>query len=94
MGYNDSVKLRWSEEKAEWLKKERDIDVYYLEDLFERGEFLDSFKHPNRSHQTVYVFNENNYALVSICVEDFENKGGLFLKTAYFSREYTKFYLR
>lgn len=42
----------------------------------------------------VYVFNENNYALVSICVEDSENEGGLFLKTAYFSREHTKFYLR
>jgi hypothetical protein len=88
------MNLRWSQEKANELKCGRDIDVHHLADLMREGEQIDSFPNPQKPHQTVFIFNINNYALVAICVPDSENERGLFLKTAYLSREHTKFYLR
>lgn len=92
MKYNSCMQLRWPEDKAMMLKKERNIDVLHLAELFANGDQLDSFPNPKKLHQTVFVFNIDRYALVAICVTDSENEDGLFLKTAYYSRSFTAHY--
>jgi predicted SAM-dependent methyltransferase len=86
------MELRWSEEKARLLKEGRNIDVLFLAKLFSDGQYIDSFPNSKNPHQTIFIFNVNNYALVVICVVDSENESGLFLKTAYYNRNYTEFY--
>jgi len=90
--YNNRMELRWSDEKAKLLKEGRNIDVRLLAELFLEDDYIDSFPNQKNPHQTVFIFNVNNYALIVICVADRENEGGLFLKTAYYNRNYTELY--
>lgn len=85
--------IRFNEDKNKWLKKERGISFDEIESFITNGEIVDVIRHHNRiKHpgQQLYLINVNNYILVIPFVEE---ESYIFLKTAYFSRFYTKKYL-
>ncbi len=87
-------RLEWSEEKNRQLQLERDISFEAIELAIHKGQLLDFVPHPQKkyAHQKLLMIDwEEEYILVVPCVEDTEK---LFLKTAYFSRKATKYYLR
>ena len=83
----------WSDEKNEWLRKERGITfadiVYHLSE----GKVLDILKHPNQKQypgQRIFIVNVEGYA----CLVPFvEADGVVFLKTVIPSRKMTRDYL-
>ncbi len=83
----------WSDEKNEWLKRERGIvfeDVIFH--LTHDG-LLDIIEHPNPKRypgQRIFVVNIEGYAYIVPFVEDDEV---IFLKTIIPSRQMTKRYL-
>lgn len=77
----------YSEEKNEWLKKERNLSFEEIVNLIHEGEdyyLLDnpSSKYP---HQKILVVNIDDYPIVLPCVK---NGKRVFLKTAFPNREY------
>lgn len=90
--YNIKVQhFDWSEEKNEWLLRERNLTFELCVAYIEQGYILDILvnKKP-RNHQKVFILNIDGYAYRVPFVEDPEK---IFLKTAYPSRKDTKKYL-
>lgn len=83
----------WSNEKNEWLKKERDISFEEVLISIVSGDLLDIMEHKNKErypNQKVFVVKVNSYAYRVPFVEDGER---IFLKTEYPSRQATKEYI-
>lgn len=83
----------WSDEKNEWLRRERGVAfedvVYHLT----HGGLLDTIEHPNQKqypNQRMFIVNVEGYA----CIIPFvENEKVVFMKTIIPSRKMTKLYL-
>ncbi len=82
----------WSEEKNEWLVRERGISFEFIKECIENGQVVgEVFNHPPYQHQRVYLILIDDYVFEVPYVEDDEK---IFLKTAYPSHEATKRYLK
>jgi uncharacterized DUF497 family protein len=83
----------WSEEKNEWLRRDRGISFEQIIVAIEGEGILDILEHPNPLRyegQRLYVVSIDNYAWVV----PFVDRGDIrFLKTAFPSRKLTKRYL-
>ena len=81
----------WSDEKNEWLQKNRGIDfeeiVFYLA---EEGHLLDVISSPNHPGQMMFVLEVNSYVYIVPFVETDDE---VFLKTIFPSRKATHYYL-
>jgi len=83
----------WDEDKNSWLKRERGVSFEEVIFCIENGKLLDVIRHPNQkkySEQLFYVVDIDNYVFIVPYVESEE---GIFLKTIFPSRKYTKIYL-
>jgi hypothetical protein len=81
-GYGD---IRWSPLKSQRLKRTRGVS---FEEMI-TAELIDVKVHPKREGQTLLLFKLKGYIWVVPFVED---EKGIFLKTLYPSRRYTKVY--
>ena len=83
----------WSDEKNEWLKKERNLTFEEIIFHLSHGGLLDTITHPNQRQyvgQRIFIVNVEGYACVVPFVESDEE---IFLKTIIPSRKMTKLYL-
>lgn len=79
--------IRWDLVKSDQLKKIRGVS---FEEIIQT-KFITVLKHPKRSHQSIMLFEYKNYIWVIPYIED---ANGIFLKTLFPSRKYTKIYKR
>lgn len=82
----------WSQEKNEWLKKNREVGFEEIIDLIAQGGLLDVVSHPNQKKypdQKMYMVSYNAYVYL---VPFVEKEDQIFLKTIIPSRKYTKKY--
>ena len=85
--------LDWSDEKNEWLKKERGVSFEQVELAMESGDLLDRIKHPNPERypgQKIFMVRIAGYVFAVPFVEDDEK---IFLKTIIPDRKATRKYL-
>ncbi len=84
--------FRWSDEKNEKLKQERNVSFEDIMIAYESGRVLDVLENPsgNFPGQKILVVEIEKYAYVVPFVEE---EDGWFLKTVYPSRKMTKIYL-
>lgn len=75
----------WNEEKNKTLKLDRNISFEEISELILEKRYLDILDHPNRSNQSIFIIELNDYiyAVPFIIDED----GNIFLKTEYPSRK-------
>jgi len=75
----------WNEEKNKTLKLDRNISFEEISELILEKRYLDILDHPNRSNQSIFIIELNDYiyAVPFIIDED----GNIFLKTVYPSRK-------
>ena len=78
--------IRWNLLKSERLKKARGVS---FEDIL-RGKLIAIKKHPLRKNQNIMLFEYNRYIWIVPYIV--EKEGGIFLKTLFPSRKYTKMY--
>ncbi len=78
---------KWNALKSERLKKVRGVS---FEEIV-KARIVGVEDHPSRDHQKVFFFEYKNKIWV---VPFVENENGVFLKTLYPSRKYTKIYKR
>ena len=74
---------RWNKLKSKRLKQTRGVSF----DEITKAKLLDIVAHPTRPEQQFLLFEHKNYVWVVPCIRD---EQGLFLKTLYQSRKYTK----
>ncbi len=87
------MNIDWSNEKNEWLKKDRGISFEEIADKILSGETLLNAPHHNSSkypHQYIYVVEVDNYCYMVPYVKNSKN---IFLKTIIPSRKMTKKFL-
>ena len=89
-------KITWNVEKAEVLRLDQSRGGVTFEDCIdalEQGKILDNICNPviKRKDQWIYILEINNYAYI---VPYVKSENGIFLKTVYPSRKYTKIYLK
>jgi uncharacterized DUF497 family protein len=86
--------FRWDNEKNEMLRKNRGVCFEQVVVLMERGDVLDTIKHPNQDRypgQKIAIIMIDDYAYLIPYIEKSE---GLFLKTIIPSRKATNKYVR
>ena len=86
--------IEWSQEKNEWLKKDRGVCFEDVITAMESGGHLATIPHPNQKRypdQKIFIVRIRSYAYSVPFVED-DSK--MFLKTMYANRHYTKKYLQ
>jgi hypothetical protein len=86
--------IRYSLEKNEWLKAERNISFEDVILSIEEGNLLDDIEHPNKekyAHQNIFIIlvSIKDYVYLVPYVEDEES---IFLKTIIPSRQMNKKY--
>lgn len=89
----EAVIFCFSEEKNEWLKRERGVSFEEVILCIQNGQVLDVKEHPNKtkySDQQVLIVEMNNYAYQ---VPFTKESNTVVLKTIFPSRKATKFYL-
>ena len=79
------AEIKWSLVKSERLKKVRGVS---FEEILQ-AKLVAVKKHPNREYQNIMLFQHQGYIWV---VPYVINGEGIFLKTLYPSRKYTKLY--
>lgn len=84
--------FRWNEEKNRTLKEERNISFEEIIISIQKGGLLEIIPSPSKDHegQDCFVVEIEDYAYLVPYVED---EKGIFLKTIYPSRKYTKLFL-
>lgn len=86
------MKIAYDKEKNAVIKEKRGISFEEIEKAVREGKLLAIVNHPNQARypgQKLLIVNIHEYA----CVVPFvEQNDILFLKTAFFSRKYTKQY--
>ena len=88
------IRIEWSEEKNELLKKARGVSFEKVATIIESGTILDDIKHPNQKkypNQKMYILEIDQHVFIVPFVEDDEK---IFLKTIIPGRKYTKMYLQ
>ena len=83
----------WSEEKNEWLKKERGVGFEDVLVAIHEGKIITIIEHPNQKrykNQKVLIIELGEYAYLVPFREDEEK---IFLKTIFPSRKYTREYI-
>ncbi len=83
----------WSEEKNEWLKRERGVGFEDVLVAIHEGKIITVIKHPNQKrykNQKIFVVELGEYAYLVPFIEDEEK---IFLKTIFPSRKYTREYI-
>ena len=86
--------IKWSNEKNEWLQKNRNISFEIVLDAIESGKLLDNLAHPNKEkypHQFILILEIENYIYTVPYVVRVDE---IFLKTIIPSRKMTKKYLQ
>ncbi len=78
--------FRWSPFKSKWLLLSRGAS---FEDITENGRHLGSWRHPTRNNQHMMLFEYKEYIWVAPYILD---ETGVFLKTLYPSRKFTKLF--
>ena len=84
----------WSQEKNEWLQKERGISFEVVVFQIEAGNILDILEHPDRvryADQRIFVIEFEEYAYL---VPFVETEDEVILKTIIPSRKATRKYLQ
>jgi len=81
--------LNWDSEKNEILKHTRGISFEEIAYLIESDQILGVEGNPGWPNQKMYILEIENYAII---VPFVERDNGIFLKTAFPSRKYTKRY--
>ncbi len=83
----------WNEEKNALLKAERNITFEAILMALQEGNLLEIIPNPSQNYpeQKCLVVNINHYAYL---VPYIENDEGIFLKTIYPSRKYSKLLLK
>ena len=76
---------KWNPLKSQRLKKARGAS---FEEVL-GGKFIELIDHPNRPEQKILLLWYQNYVWAAPCIE---TEGGIFLKTLYQCRKYTKMY--
>lgn len=90
MSYSLTMKfLNWDKNKNEILKKERGISFEEIAYLIESEKIIAIEVNPSRPNQKIYILEIEDYIVI---VPFVENENEIFLKTAFPSRKYTKFY--
>lgn len=88
------MKIIYDKEKNVVIKEKRGISFEEIEKAVREGKLLAIVNHPNQARypgQKLLIVNIHDYACVAPFVEQNEI---LFLKTAFFSRKYTKKYCK
>jgi len=91
--FEEMKTFNWDEGKNQWLKRERGVSFEQVVFCIEEGKLIDVIKHPNQAkykEQKFYVIDIDNYAFIVPYVEE---EQGIFLKTIFPSRKYTRIYL-
>lgn len=90
-----ALSIKFSEDKNQLLKATRGISFEEIRDAIESGKLLADISHPSQKypHQRLYVVEVDRYAYSVPYVMNNE-KSEVFLKTAYPSRAFTKYYLK
>lgn len=85
--------FNWNEEKNTLLKAERNISFEDIITALQNGDLIEIIPNPSQNHpeQKCLVVNINNYAYL---VPYVENNNGIFLKTIYASRKYSKLLIK
>lgn len=81
--------LNWSHPKNELLIAERGISFEEIALLIESGHILGIEENPGYPNQKIFILEIENYAYVVPFVEKHDE---IFLKTAFPSRKYTKYF--
>jgi uncharacterized DUF497 family protein len=83
----------WNEEKNAILKAERNISFEEIVAALQNSDLIEIIPNPSQNHpeQKCLVVNIKNYAYL---VPYIENNDGIFLKTIYPSRKYSKLFIR
>ena len=79
------MEIRWNELKNMRLKLTRGVS---FEEIL-KEKWIATVPHPKRTGQRVFLFERQGYIWVAPFVED---ENGIFLKTLYPSRDYTRLY--
>jgi len=82
--------LDWSDEKNDWLKRERGIGFEEIVYHLTHGDLLDIVEHPNQERypgQRIFIIVAEGYAFV---VPFVENEQVIFMKTIIPSRKMTR----
>ena len=83
----------WSDDKNEWLRRERGVGFEDIVFHLANGGLLDTIRHPNQRQypgQMIFIVNVEGYACLVPFVED---ERSIFLKTIIPSRKMTRQYL-
>ncbi len=73
--------FRWSEEKNEWLEKQRGIT---FEEILMHGKYLETIPHPRRDNQKILIYEYDEYPY---CIPYVEEEEYIFLKTIFPDRK-------
>lgn len=88
------MKIIYDKEKNAVIKEKRGISFEEIKKAVREGKLLAIVDHPNHARyprQKLLIVNIDNYACVAPFVEQNDS---IFLKTAFFSRKYTKKYCK
>ncbi len=75
-------KIKWNEEKNNWLKENRWVS---FEEILIKWNFLKDIQNPKRENQRIFIYEYNNYPY---CLPYVENIDHIFLKTLYPERKF------
>jgi len=75
--------IQWNQLKNDRLKKTRGVSF----DEIIRSKLIAVKRHPNKAHQDIMLFEYKNYIWI---VPFVKTNAGIFLKTLFASRKYTK----
>lgn len=81
--------IRWSDDKDEWLIRNRGVSLKAIAGQIVSGGYIDILENPSRTGQDIFIVSINNYTWVVPFVIE---KDDIFLKTAYPSRKFHKRY--
>lgn len=79
--------VEWNLDKANTLKKERNIELEKVAVMIEDGQYLDIREIPARINQKMFILDYDGYI---VCVPFVEDDTKIFIKTAYRSRKTNK----
>lgn len=80
----------WDEQKCEFLKNKREIDLNDIERIILNKNYLEILKNPNKENQKIFVVNYKGYIHVIPFILDKDKN--IVIKTVYPSRKYNKLY--
>lgn len=85
-------KFRFNKEKNDLLKELRNIDLDEIVKILEKGDAVDIIDHPTREDSLIFLVDYKGYIVCIPCVEEKQESGDFFIKTAFHSRKLNKIY--